>query len=193
MFVFNIVPEVSEIVLGSFHSFYFSLLFRSYVHHFIFQLTDSFFCFRYSAFDFFWSIFNFSNCVVSVCLFFNSSRSLLIDSCIFSILFSRFLIIFTIIILNSFSGSLPISSSFISNYVFLLCSFICALFLCLFIMCFFFKLIVFEVSFSQASRLNTFFLLVSALPGPVVCVRFLQGEICAEFYLFVHFSSDGQG
>ena len=28
--------------------------------------------------------------LVSVCLFFNSSRSLLIDSCIFSILFSRF-------------------------------------------------------------------------------------------------------
>ena len=50
---------------------------------------------------------------VSVCLFFNYSRSLLIDSCIFSILFSRFLIIFTIIILNSFSGGLPISSSFI--------------------------------------------------------------------------------
>ena len=36
---------------------------------------------------------------VSVCLFFNYSRSLLIDSCIFSILFSRFLIIFTISIL----------------------------------------------------------------------------------------------
>ena len=48
---------------------------------------------------------------VSVCLFFNSCRSLLIDSWIFSILFSSFfLIIFTIIILNSFSGSLPISS-----------------------------------------------------------------------------------
>ena len=45
---------------------------------------------------------------ISIC-FINSSRSLLIDSCIFSILFSRFLIIFTIIILNSFSGSLPIS------------------------------------------------------------------------------------
>ena len=42
---------------------------------------------------------------VSVCLFFNSYRSLLI-TCIFSILFSRFLITFTIIILNSFSGSL---------------------------------------------------------------------------------------
>ena len=43
---------------------------------------------------------------VSVCLFFNSSRSLLIDCHIFSILFSRFLIIFTIIMLNSFSGNL---------------------------------------------------------------------------------------
>ena len=41
----------------------------------------------------------------------NSSRSLLIESCIFSILFPEFLIIFTIIILNSFSGSLPIYSS----------------------------------------------------------------------------------
>ena len=39
---------------------------------------------------------------VSACLLFNSSRSLLIYSCIFSILFSRFLIIFTIIILKSF-------------------------------------------------------------------------------------------
>jgi len=38
---------------------------------------------------------------VSVYLFFNSSSSLLMDSCIFFILFSRFLIIFTIIILNS--------------------------------------------------------------------------------------------
>ena len=55
---------------------------------------------------------------VSVCLFFNSSRSLLIDSYIFSILFSRFLIIFTTIILNYFSGSLPISSSFVWTSVF---------------------------------------------------------------------------
>ena len=50
---------------------------------------------------------------VSLFLFFNSSRPLLVDSYILFILFSRFLIIFTIIILNSFSGSLPISSSFI--------------------------------------------------------------------------------
>ena len=48
---FDIVPEVSVTILSSFHSFYFILLFRSYFHHFIFQLTDSFFCFRYSAID----------------------------------------------------------------------------------------------------------------------------------------------
>ena len=48
---FDIVPEVSETILSSFHSFYYILLFRSYFHHFIFQLTDSFFCFRYSVID----------------------------------------------------------------------------------------------------------------------------------------------
>ena len=68
---------------------------------------------------------------VSVCLFFNSSKSLLIDSCIFSILFSRFLT-FTIIILNSFLGNLPISSSFIWTSVFLACSFVCVVYLYLF-------------------------------------------------------------
>ena len=70
---------------------------------------------------------------VSVCLFFNYSRSLLIDSCIFSILFSRFLIIFTIIIQNSFPGSLLISSSFIWTYIFIVCPFICIVILCLLI------------------------------------------------------------
>ena len=64
-------------------------------------------------------------------------------------------------ILNSFSGSLHLFSSVIWTSVFLSCSFICALFLCLFII--FLKLIEFEVSFSQPSRLNSFFLLVSAL------------------------------
>ena len=49
--MFDIVPEVSETILSSLHSFYFILLFRSYFHHFIFQLTDLFFCFRYSAID----------------------------------------------------------------------------------------------------------------------------------------------
>ena len=74
---------------------------------------------------------------VSVCLLFNFSRSLLIDSYIFSILFSRFFIIFIIIILNSFSGSLSISSSFIWISVFLVCSFICIVFICLSIIFFF--------------------------------------------------------
>ena len=55
--VLDLVPEVSETILSSFHSFYFILLFISYFHHFIFQLTDSFFCFRYSAIDSFQSIF----------------------------------------------------------------------------------------------------------------------------------------
>ena len=57
IFDIDIVPEVSETILSSFHSFYFILLFRSYFHHFIFQFTDSFFCFRYSAIDSFQSIF----------------------------------------------------------------------------------------------------------------------------------------
>jgi len=97
----------------------------------------------------------------SVCLFFNPSRSLLIDSCIFSILFSRFLIIFIIIILNSFSGSLPISSSFMDFCVSSLFLHLCSIPLP-FHHFFFFKLTVFEVSFPLASRLNSFFLLVSA-------------------------------
>ena len=33
---FDMVPEVSETILSSFHSFYFILLFRSYFHHLIF-------------------------------------------------------------------------------------------------------------------------------------------------------------
>ena len=48
---FDIVPEVSDTILSSFHCFYLILLFRSYFQHFIFQLIDSFFCFRYSAID----------------------------------------------------------------------------------------------------------------------------------------------
>ena len=48
----------------------------------------------------------------------------------------RFWITFTIIILNSFSGSLPISSSFIWTSVFLACCFVCVAFLCIFIIVF---------------------------------------------------------
>ena len=51
--VSDIVSEVSETIFSSFHSFNFILLFRSYFHHFIFQLTDLFFCFRFATVDFF--------------------------------------------------------------------------------------------------------------------------------------------
>ena len=75
------------------------------------------------------SVIMLSLCVYSLILLF------VIDS---YILFSRFLI-FTIIILNSFSGSLPISTSFMWTSVFLDYFFICVVFLCLFI--FFFNLL----------------------------------------------------
>ena len=48
---FNIVPEVSETVLSSFHSFFFILLCGSYFHYFLFQVTYPFFCLSYSAID----------------------------------------------------------------------------------------------------------------------------------------------
>ena len=67
-------------------------------------------------------------------MLFSSSRSLLIISYIFSILFPRFSIIFTIITLNSFSGRLPISYSFVCSGGFLAYSFICCVFLCLLIL-----------------------------------------------------------
>ena len=48
---FNVVPEVSETVLNSFHSFFFILLCGSYFHYFIFQFTYPFFFLSYSAID----------------------------------------------------------------------------------------------------------------------------------------------
>ena len=45
---FNIVPEVSKIVLNSFHSLFFTLLLGSYFYHSTFQLTYLF-CLSYSA------------------------------------------------------------------------------------------------------------------------------------------------
>ena len=49
--VFNVVPEVSETALNSFHSFFFILLCGSYFHYFIFQVTYLSFCLSYSAID----------------------------------------------------------------------------------------------------------------------------------------------
>ena len=66
---FNVVPEVSETVLNSFHSFFFILLCSSYFPYFIFQVTYPFFCLSYSAIDPFQRILNFIYCVVHHCLF----------------------------------------------------------------------------------------------------------------------------
>ena len=136
--------------LSSFLLILFSSLVH-YFHHSIFHLTYPIFCLSYST------VGSLQSALISVIalfiidwLFFMSSRSLLNIYCIFSILvssllicrsvlFSRFWIIFTIIILNSFSGRLPISSSFAWFDGHLSCSFTCWLFLCLFICLFLFK------------------------------------------------------
>ena len=110
---------------------------------------------------------------ITVCLLFSSSRLLLNVSCIFSILFPRFWIIFTIITLNYFSCRLPISSSFVWSGGFLSCSLICCIFLCLLIL---FNLLCLGSSFHRLQvRSSRCF---SCLPpvakvGSVGCVGFL--------------------
>ena len=141
---FNIDPEVSEVVLISFIFFFFPFCFI-YFHHSIFHLIYHIFCLSYSTVGSFQSVFDLSYYTIYSWLtlfFFTSSRSLL-NICIFSvlvsslcicnsILFSRFWISFTIIILNFFSDRLPISS-FVLFGGHLSCYFPCWIFLCLFI------------------------------------------------------------
>ena len=111
-----------------------------------------------------------------VCLVFSSSRFLLNVSFIFSILLSRFQIIFTIIILNSFSGRLPISSSFVTSGGFLPCSFTCCVFLCLLILL---NLLCLRSPFHRLQvHSSRCFLCLSpvAKVGSVGCVSFLVEE-----------------
>ena len=110
---------------------------------------------------------------ITVCFFFCFSRSLLNVSCIFYILFPRFWITFTIITLNSFSGRLPISSSFVWSGGFLLCSFICCIFVCLLIL---FNLLCLGSPFQrlQFRSSHCFWCLTSVGKiGSVGCVGFL--------------------
>ena len=82
-----------------------------------------------------------------------------------------------------FSSCLPISFSFVWTSVFLVCSFICIVFLCILI--FFLTYCVWSLLFPVFTV--EFFLPFGFFPskvGPVVCVSFIWGEICAEF-LFV--------
>ena len=108
---------------------------------------------------------------IIVCLLFNSSKSLLNISCIFSILFPRFYINFSIITLNSFSGRLPIS--FVWSCVFLPCSFFCYVFLCLLILL---NLLCLGSPFHQLQVCSShcfWFLLPVGTVGSVGCVGFL--------------------
>ena len=147
---------VSEVVLISFNLFYFFPLRFIYFHHSIFHITFILFYLSYSTVGSLQSGFSLSYLLfITDWLLAISSRSLLNISCIFSvlvsslfirytILLSRFWVIFTLIILNYFSGRLPISSSFASHSGHLSCSFTCWTFLCLFIL---FKLLCLECPF----------------------------------------------
>ena len=83
--VFNVVPEVSEIVVISFYSFLLSSASQQLFLPLYFQLTYPFFCLNYSTTDSFLSMFHFRYCVVHHCLFSSSSRFLLNISSIISI------------------------------------------------------------------------------------------------------------
>ena len=71
---FNIVPEVSEIVLISFNSFFFFPLCFIYFYHFIFYLTYHIFCLRYSTVGSFQSVFDLIyhiiHCILTLFYFF---------------------------------------------------------------------------------------------------------------------------
>ena len=102
--VFNVVPEVSYAVfIFFFHSFFCILFCSSDFRHSFFQVTHWFFC---PLFCYWFLLVYYSS------LSFSSSRYLVNISSIFFILFPRSWIICTIIILNSFSGRLPISTPF---------------------------------------------------------------------------------
>ena len=62
--VFNIVPEVSEIVLISFNSFFFFPLCFIYFYHSIFYLTNPIFCLCYSTVGSLQSVFDLIYCII---------------------------------------------------------------------------------------------------------------------------------
>ena len=77
-----LLPEVSETILNSFHSFFFILLLSSYFHHSVFQLTYPFFCLSYSAISV-QCILYFNYCIY-LCLFFSAFAQLLSRVCLFA-------------------------------------------------------------------------------------------------------------
>ena len=142
--VLNIVPEVSETVLISFYSFFWSGSVISSLPSFrsLIYCSASVILLMVPCNVF---LISFIMLFIADCLFFNSSSSLLGVSYIFSIrvsslficasiLFPIFWITVTIITLNSFSGRWLISSSFVSSFGFLPYSFSCCMFPCVFIL-----------------------------------------------------------
>ena len=103
----DVVPEVSLTVLISFYSFFCSssVISITLSSSLLIQSSASVILLLIPSREF---LISFIVLFIIVCLFFSSSRSLLNVSYIFSILFPRLWIIFTIITLNSFSGRLPI-------------------------------------------------------------------------------------
>ena len=134
---------------------------------------------------------------VSVCLFFNSSRSLLIDSCIFSILF--FFKVFLSSLLSLFWILFQVVFLFPLHLFGLLCFYFVPSFVQYFSAVLFFLLLLsycvwgllfldFKESWILSLRKSELFLpLGFCLPkvGPVVCMSLVFHEICAEFLLFV--------
>ena len=168
------------------------ILFSTLLHLFppFFHLTYPVFCLSYSTVVSLQSAFDLSFCIIHywLTLFFISSMSLLNIYCIFSILvsslficnfilFSRFWIVFTIIILNYFSGRL-LNSPFVWSGGHLSCSFTCWIFLCLFIL---FRLLCLDWPFCMlevcSSSLLWRFLAVGGV-GRVACQGFLVREAC---------------
>ena len=136
------------------------------------------------------SVFLISVTVLLIVDCFNFSRSLLNkdlclpDPCLH--LSTRFWVIFSIITLNSFSGRLPISSSFVWSYGFLPFSFIC-IFLCLSIL---FILLCLGSPFCRLeghSCSELWSLPAMGGVGLVPCEGFLFGGTCA------HVLMDGAG
>ena len=187
--VFNIAPEVSVIILISFVFPFFpsdsfiSIILSSTSH--ILSSPSVILLLVHSRV----LLISFIELFIIDWLFFISSRPLLNIYCIFatlvsglficnSILFSRFWIICTIIILNYYSGRLPISSSFVWFGGHLSCFFTCQIFLCLFIL---FRLLCLGCPFCRL-EVHGFSLLWSLLPvdgvGLVACQGFLARGTC---------------
>ena len=99
-----------------------------------------------------------------------------------SILFLRFWIIFTTVTLNSFSGALPISSSFVWSCEVLPCSFICCMFRCLFIL---FNLLCLKSPLCQPeshSSSQLWSLSPVGETGPVICGFLVWGGLVPVFW-----------